>query len=282
MKKYNFIVTKQSKLLKFLEDNLPQYKYSQFNKALREKDIKINGVRAKENVLLCVGNSVEIFLDDKKIEKKYEVVYEDENIIVFNKQKGIEVCDGEFNIQLDYEKEHKKIYAVHRIDRNTIGLVIFAKSQTICNNLIKIFKSHCVKKYYYAVVKKAKHKESVLCGYLVKDKNLSTVKIFNTSVQNSAYIETKYNVVKNGQDIDLINVCISAGKTHQIRAHLAHYDMPILGDEKYGDIKLNKIYKQKTQLLQAYKIQFFIKDDNKLKYLNDVKLELGCAFLNFF
>ncbi len=282
MKKYSFIVTKQNKLLKFLEDNLPQYKYSQFNKALREKDIKIDGVRAKENVLLCVGNSVEIFLDDKTIEKKYEVFYEDDNIVVFNKQKGIEVCDGEFNIQQDYEKEHQKIYPVHRLDRNTTGLVVFAKSENICNSLIEIFKNHCVKKYYYAVVKKSKNKEDVLKSYLLKDKSLSTVKIFDECIKNSVYIETQYSVIKSKNDIDLLNVCIIAGKTHQIRAHLAHYGMPILGDEKYGDKNLNKMHKQKTQLLQAYKIQFFIKDDNKLKYLNDVKLELGCAFLNFF
>ncbi len=283
MKKYNFTVTKQNKLLKFLEQSLQEYKYSNFTEALRKKDIIVNNERIKENVLLKIGDVVEIYLDDKKIKKKYSVVYEDENIIVFNKQKGIEVCDGDFNLKNDYEKQHTPIYAVHRIDRNTMGLVIFAKNENVCQSLIKIFQSHSVKKYYYAVVKKAEvNNEGILRDYLVKDQKTSTVKIFNKKVPNSNYIETKYNIVKSNEFLSLLNICITAGKTHQIRAHLAHYNMPIVGDEKYGDNKLNKMLKQKTQLLQAYKIEFDIKDNSNLKYLNNVNLKIECAFINLF
>ena len=283
MKKYKFIVEKPNKVLKFLEYNLQEYKYSNLSQALRKKDIIVNNKRIKSNDMLKVGDVVEIYLDDKKIESKYNVVYQDDNVIVFNKQKGIEVCDGEYNLKNEYEKHNKKIYAVHRIDRNTTGLVVFAKSENICKLLTKIFKSHYVKKYYYAVVKNVCIKnEDVLGDYLLKNKESSKVKIFNKKVPNSNYIETKYNIIKNGENISLLNVCITAGKTHQIRAHLAYHNMPIVGDEKYGDNVLNKLLKQKTQLLQAYKIEFDIKNNSSLKYLNNVKLQIDCTFKNMF
>jgi 23S rRNA-/tRNA-specific pseudouridylate synthase len=88
MKKYNFVVNQNTKILKFLSQNISGYKYSAFEKALRQKDIIINGTRVKQNVSIVCGDRVEIYLDEKQKDTFFKTVYQDENIIVFNKKKG--------------------------------------------------------------------------------------------------------------------------------------------------------------------------------------------------
>lgn len=277
MKKFGFNVSQKGKVLKIIQQNVSGYKYSQLEKALRKKDIIINGVRAKQNVDVFAGDYVEIYLEDIKV-LPYKVYYEDENIVVFNKGKGIEVCDGDYNIQTEYYNQtNKQIYAVHRIDRNTLGLVIFAKTKQVERDLTEVFKGNFSKKYYYALVSgEPKQSETKLVGYLLKNKETSTVKIFNNKIEGAVKVETTYSVIKNIQELSLLNVQISAGKTHQIRAHLAYNKLPILGDEKYGDTKINKLYGKKTQYLQAYKIEFDIPSSNKMSYLNNIEFKIDC------
>ena len=278
MKKYNFTANQNTKVLKFLSQNLSGYKYSALEKALRQKDIIINGVRVKQNTNIKLGDKVEIYLDEKQKETLYTVVYQDDNIIVFNKKKGIEVCDGDFNVQNEYKTAFgKEIYAVHRIDRNTFGLVMFAKTKGVQSLLIDAFKSHSVKKYYYALVYgEPKESSQTLNHYLVKDSQNNMVKIYNKNVEGSVQISTTYNVVKLLDLFALLSVEIYAGKTHQIRAHLAYINLPILGDEKYGNTQINKQFSKRTQQLQAYKIEFNFSKENKLNYLNNLNLKLNC------
>ena len=278
MKKYNFTANQNTKILKFLSQNLSGYKYSALEKALRQKDIIINGTRVKQNVNVKLGDRVEIYLDEKQKDTFFSVVYQDDNVIVFNKKKGIEVCDGDYNIQTEYYNQtNRQIYAVHRIDRNTLGLVIFAKTKQVERDLTEVFKGNFSKKYYYALVSgEPKQSETKLVGYLLKNKETSTVKIFNNKIEGAVKVETTYSVIKNIQELSLLNVQISAGKTHQIRAHLAYNKLPILGDEKYGDTKINKLYGKKTQYLQAYKIEFDIPSSNKMSYLNNIEFKIDC------
>ena len=201
-----------------------------------------------------------------------DIFYEDDNIIIFNKPKKVEVVDGDFNLSQQYESQFgKKIYAVHRLDANTTGLVIFAKSEEILSRLIEQFKKHNVDKYYLAVVFGKPKDCEVFEDYLVKYDKF--VKIFDKKVKNSQKIITKYKKIKDQGELSLLEVEIQNGKMHQIRAHLAFHNLPILGDEKYGDSKLNKIYKQSSQCLQSYKIEFNV-DDKKLSYLNNISFEL--------
>ncbi len=270
MKKYELVVNKKNRLLKFLQEKVMGYSYSNFLQALRKKDIKLNGNRVNENIYVEPFDVVEIYLPEPK--NVLNVFYEDDNIIVFIKPKKIEVVDGEYNIcDLYYKQTNKKIFAVHRLDRNTEGLVMFAKSSFVLDKMIQQFKKNNVKKYYLAVVTGEPKQEETLIDYLVKFDNY--VKIYKNNEKNAQKIVTKYNLIKKYEDISLLNVEIENGKMHQIRAHLAFYELPILGDEKYGDSKINKLHKQKSQCLLAYKIQFKIDDDN-LSYLNKIKFEI--------
>lgn len=281
MEKIEIVSNQNARLIKVLSENLPQYKYSAFEKALRNKDVLINERRTKENVFVAIGDNITIFLDATSKKDIYSVFYQDNNIIVFYKDKGIEVCDGEFNIKQDYEeKQNIEIYPIHRIDRNTLGLVLFAKSLFTQKILIDCFKKGYVLKQYFAVVSNCQKEEDNLIGYLKKNSGKSEVKIFDTKVAGSVFVQTHYQKRKDiNVELSLLDVKISEGKTHQIRAQLAHSKMPILGDEKYGDTKLNQKYKKHTQCLQAYKIQFNIPKGNALGYLNDIDL---CAKLDKF
>ena len=278
MEKLNFFATKKIRLIALLSNNITSYKYSAIEKALRKKDVCVNGQRVKENVWLNEFDEVSIYLNEKDKLNLFDVFYEDQNIIVFNKQKGIEVCNGEFNIQSEYQKTfNKTIYPIHRLDRNTFGLVVFAKTESVEKELVESFKNHNVTKCYYALVYgQPKQNAKTLKSYLIKDEKTSTVKIFDTKQSGASYIETKYQVLKNFQLSTLLSVEITAGKTHQIRAHLAYFNMPIVGDEKYGDTKTNKIFKTKTQMLQAYMIKFNLPKSSNLYYLNKITLNLPC------
>ncbi len=281
MEKIEIVSNQNTRVLKVLCENLPKYKYSSFEKALRNKDILVNKKRVKENVVVNVGDNIIIFLDTTSKKDLYKIFYQDENVIVFYKDKGIEVCDGIFNIKQDYEeKGNEIIHPIHRIDRNTVGLVLFAKNLSIQKTLIDYFKKGYVTKEYFAVVSNCQKDEDNLTNYLKKDGEKSEVKIFDTKIAGSVLVQTYYKKKRDFcQELSLLDVKISEGKTHQIRAQLAYNKMPILGDEKYGDTKLNKKYKKHTQCLQAYKIIFNIPKGRNLEYLNNVDL---CTSLDKF
>lgn len=280
MKKIEIITKKQDRVLKVLEKECQTIIYSAFVKALRQKDILVNGVRIKDNVVVPSGARVTAFVSDDAIKKTpFEIVYEDDNVIFINKGKGIETSDGEYNIVDELTKIGKNVFAVHRLDRNTLGLVIFAKTIDVQKELINAFKCGNVEKLYYAeVYGEIKDNHKVLKGYLEKNKDESLVKIYNNKKPNSLQITTEYSVVKSSGNTALLSVKIKEGKTHQIRAHLAFNKMYIIGDGKYGKNEINDKFKAKTQHLKAYKIIFNISNSSNLSYLNNIDLQLDNRF----
>ena len=280
MKKIEIVNKKQDRVLKILEKECPTVIYSAFVKALRQKDILVNGQRIKENIIIPSGCKITCFVQDASEKKDmFQIVYEDDNILIVNKGKGIETSDGTYNVVDELIKQNKEVYAVHRLDRNTMGLVIFAKTLDVQKELIKEFKKGNVEKLYYAEVygvSETKHK--VLKGYLEKNKEESQVKIYSSKKPNTVEITTEYDVIKSSGNTSLLSVKIKDGKTHQIRAHLAFNKMYIIGDGKYGKNEINDKYKAKTQHLKAYKIVFNMTNSSTLSYLNNINLQLDNRF----
>ena len=280
MKKIEVIANKQDRVLKILERECPTIIYSAFVKALRQKDILVNGTRIKENVVVLPSSKITCFVaGDSEKKNMFEIVYEDENIILVNKGKGIETSDGAYNVLDELLKQNKNAFAVHRLDRNTLGLVVFAKSTAVQKELIKEFKNGNVEKLYYAeVCGEIKESTKTLTGYLEKNKEESLVKIYNTQKPNTVQITTQYSVIKSSGNTHLLSVKIKDGKTHQIRAHLAYNKLYIIGDGKYGKNEINDKFKAKTQHLKAYKIIFNIPKSSKLEYLNNLNISLNDRF----
>ena len=270
------------KLNTVLLSEFPKLSINSLYKALRKKDIKINGTRISENQAVHHGDLIEIYLSDELLIgsslSSQSILYEDENILVVNKPESLEVT-GENSLTtslrnlLGYD-----VYPCHRLDRNTTGIVIFAKNQIALNILEQKFKDHEIEKHYQATCYGLFSKKSdVLTAYLFKDQKKSLVYISDVPKKGYQKIITEYCVISENknENISVLDITLHTGRTHQIRAHLAHIGHPIIGDGKYGDNRINKKFQKKYQMLQSTSITFhFTTDSGPLSYLNQKTISI--------
>ena len=275
------VVTKKQdnkKLDKVILDNFP-IKQNTLYKALRKKDIRINDKRISENVIVHTDDIIKVFICDELLENKpkFSIVYEDNFILVVNKPINLEVT-GENSLTSLLEENYSFIKPCHRLDRNTTGLVLFAKTEQVLDILLDKFKHHEIEKHYLATVYGIlPKKQNRLEAYLFKDNKKSLVYISDTPKKGYQKIVTSYKVIKENkkENTSILDVNLETGRTHQIRAHLAHIGFPIIGDGKYGKNEINKKFNQKTQLLESYSLKFNFKtDSNILEYLNNKKITI--------
>ena len=272
----------EKKLNKVILEELSNINYPTFCKLLRKKDIKINGKRINKDVLVYENDKIDIYLpkelEDVKIE--LDIVYEDENILVINKPANIEVTGTNSLTELinkQYTNCEFKPQPCHRIDRNTTGLVMFAKNEKTLRILLEKFKKHEIEKHYLALIYGIPNKkEERLEAYLFKDQKKSQVYISDTFKKGYQKIITKYTILEKREDnTALLDVEIETGRTHQIRAHLSHIGYPIVGDGKYGKNEINKQFSKKHQMLCSYKLKFnFRTESGILSYLKGKEIEL--------
>ena len=266
--KYN-----NKKLDKFIFDKFPSLSSGLFYKTLRKKDFRVNDNRISENIILHTGDEIKVFISDELLKNNIllPTIYEDDNILVIDKPTNIEVV-GENSVTSILEKKYSYIKPCHRLDRNTTGLVLFAKNEESLNILLAKFKNHEIEKHYKATVYGIpKVKKAKLEAFLFKDSKKSLVYISNEPKKGYQKIITSYEVIKEDkkQNISVLDIKLETGRTHQIRAHLAYICFPIIGDGKYGKNEINKKFNKKTQLLESYRLKFnFSSPGGILSYLN--------------
>ena len=269
------------KLNTVLLNEFPSLSVNSVYKALRKKDIRVNDIKVNENVTVHDGDSIKVYITDDILlgsSIKIEKVFEDSNILVVNKPAGVEVTGAQSLASILTQMYGFDIMPCHRLDRNTSGLTLFAKKQQAQNILFEKFKNHEIEKHYLCRVygiPKEKHK--ILNAFLFKDNKKSMVYISDSPKKGYQNIITEYTVLSTNPayNTSVLEVILHTGRTHQIRAHLAHIGYPIIGDGKYGINEINKKFKCKTQNLCSYKIKFNFKTDSaNLAYLNGKEIEL--------
>ncbi|MGL4799257.1 MAG: RluA family pseudouridine synthase [Cellulosilyticaceae bacterium] len=270
-------------LLKYLNKCPKSYLY----KCMRINKIKYNGKKPKGSEILKEGDSIKVFLLDDQIESlreaksvadtpvSFEVVYEDQQILIVNKPLGLltqkDTKDGHSLAEevQSYFKEKKMGYEesagftpapCNRLDRNTAGIVLVGKSQMAAQSISEMLRTKEVSKYYMTIVLGTLRKPLTLKGYHIKSHDKNEVKIVDHYVEGAKPVETRLLPLQSNGRYTLVEVQLVTGKTHQIRAHLSQIGHPIIGDPKYGD-KIENQYFQSCyglhyQFLCAYKVKF--------------------------
>lgn len=281
---------------KYVRSFLSEAPLSFIYKLFRKKDIKVNNKPIDIAYLLKEHDVLKIYVTDAQLEEfnkpkviknvKYnlDIVYEDENILILNKPRGILIHGDEEEKRLtlsnqvlnylyakgEYEPNSHNFTPspAHRLDRNTSGIVVFGKKNTILQELYELFKNKdAIEKHYYLLVEGIIKKNGVLNYPLLKDESKGVVRVD----KNGKTALTEYVVKENFANKTLIEANLITGRTHQLRVHFAHFNHPICGDKKYGNYDANKVFKKKydfdDQFLHAKSISFH-DVGGQLSYLN--------------
>lgn len=202
--------------------------------------------------------------------KKIKIIYEDKYLIIVNKPAGEFTIsrDNHYDNNLyDEVKEYvkkqnpkNKIFIVHRLDKDTSGLVLFAKNEKVKYDLQSNWQN-VERKYYAVVIGKLNETNATLKDLLYETKDLDVVVTNNKKIGKLAI--TNFNVIENNNKYSLLDINIETGRRNQIRVQLANISHPILGDKKYGKVKY------KRMMLEAY----------YLKFVHSVTKKVCCAEL---
>ena len=287
------------RLDRFLAKAVPLLPASLAQKYIRIKRIKRNGARVERDTRLETGDVLQLYINDEFFDKprednayltvavpKLNIVYEDDHILLVDKRPGLAVHphDGaEYGRTLidhiqsylyqkkEWRPREENAFTpalCNRIDRNTGGIVIAAKTAEALRVLNQKIKDREMDKRYLAIVEGTpKPREGSLKGYLFKDAKQNRVFVTDTPQTGAKTCQTNYKVLASGNGLSLVECELITGRTHQIRAQFAHAGHPLLGDGKYG--KLDKRYDRNYQALYSYKLTFCFKTNAEgLAYLD--------------
>ena len=286
---------------KFLKRMLKDAPVSFLYKMFRQKDVKVNGKKANIDYILKEGDVVDIYLKEdllnqfhkeallRPVKADFPILYEDDNILVIDKPKGLLVHGDEGekritlqNMVLNYLKDKREWdpdsltgfipSPAHRLDRNTSGIVIFGKNLPALQELLTLFRERTqIEKRYTLLVRGTTSERGEINYPLIKDSNKKMVKV-GTIQKGAKPALTRFHRIKSYTcGFSLVEAELLTGRTHQLRVHFAAIGRPIVGDSKYGDFKVNenfeKLYGLKNQFLHASYFKFD-KIDGVLSYLS--------------
>ncbi len=287
---------------KFLSKAMPELPKNMMYRLFRKKDIKLNGKRCEISAILSEGDVVRVYVKDEvsavrthdmsftRASDDIQIVFEDDNILVVFKPVGVDSHSNGTSTddtlidrvkkylwaKGEYVPEEESSFApalCSRLDRNTAGLVTAAKNAAALREINAAIQSGDLHKIYRCVTVSAPpEREAVATAYHRKDEDRNIVHISDTPADGYREIRTGWRTIAEKNGLYLLEVTLYTGRTHQIRAHLAHLGAPLLGDGKYGDIRANKRYGVFRQELCAYALEFSLPEDSPLAYLNSRRI----------
>lgn len=231
-------------LFDYLRNNIDGKSKNNIKSLLKNEVVFVNGkIVTKYNYVLCDGDVVEI--NKKKANNNINIIYEDNDIIVIDKPSKIltisnknEKVNTLYRMVSDYlKKEHKKVFIIHRLDFDTSGIIMFAKSQRVqklyqdnWNDLAKI-------REYTAIVDGITANKGHIESYL---KQTKTLLVYSSKKKDGLFAITDYEKIGGNSKYSMLKILISTGRRNQIRCHMADIGHPILGDYRYK-CKINPI-----------------------------------------
>ena len=254
MEKY--IVKENEILIEFLKKMFSNLSKNSVKSLSHNEKVFVNGnMTTKYNYELNIGDVVEI---REKVAKNIDIIYEDKDIIVINKPSGLLTVATEkeknktaYHLVMEYLKKKNKnnrIFIIHRLDKDTSGIIMFAKNERAKHlyqdNWNDIVKKRC----YYAVIDgKMENKEGTIKSYLKENGNM----VYSVKDRSGKLAITEYKVLKERKNISLLDINLKTGRKNQIRVHMKENKTPILGDLKYGEKSklINRL------ALHAYKLE---------------------------
>ena len=273
------IVTERADL--FITKKFPQFSRSQIQKLINSGNITINSNPIKASTEIINKDNIEITIPINKKNKlqkskiSLEIIYQQPNFVIINKPKGIvvhpskghsnnTVVNALMGMEIEFESNmgETKPWLIHRLDKDTSGLLIVAKNKKEYEYLIELQKDRKIKKYYLAVVSGIPDKKyATIDAPISRNKSHRKKMSINTSGRKSL---TTYKVLKSNSKMSLIELELHTGRTHQIRVHMQAIGHPIIGDKLYG--KKSSLIDR--QLLHAYKLEFKDSKNNKISIEN--------------
>ena len=261
------ILDADTRLEKFLDQKL-EINRSQIKKYIESGNILLNGKIVKAGYSLREGDTITVsFEDEEKLLPEnidFDIIYEDEYLAVISKPQDLVVHPGAGNKSgtlvngllykfknLSNPIDEDRPGIVHRLDKDTSGLMIIAKNDEAYFKLIDMFKNREIEKHYLAIVHGNIYEDFDVDAPIGRDPN-NRIKM-KVVEENSKNASTSFHVVKNFDKFTLLDVTLHTGRTHQIRVHLSYVNHPVVGDETYG---IKNKYKINKQLLHAYKLKF--------------------------
>jgi len=258
----SFVVFKEQLLLDFLLTHIKNQSRNNIKTILKNKCVLVDGVVTTQfdyllsnKQVVQISKSPVIKTSDNK-SYKLDIIYEDEEFVVINKPAGLlsiatdkELNNTAYHYVLEYVRSKDKknqIYIVHRLDKETSGVLMFAKNRSIRDTLQDSWNELVKIREYYAVVNgRMDKKEDTLRNYLAETK---THLVFVSDSKNDKLAITNYKVIKESKDKSLLQVLIDSGRKNQIRVQLAHISHYVIGDDKYGDKKDKRLYLHASSL----------------------------------
>ena len=229
---------------------------------LKRKDARVNGAKAAADALVRGGDELTLYVEERYLTAPPDVIYEDDELIVVDKPAGIPVDSDGQGIGADTMLARLRVVCpdarlCHRLDTYTGGVLLAAKSAGAEARMREIFSAHALTKLYQCVVIGDPPQEAArLTAWLQKDARAARVRVMDRPFPGALPIETRYRVLARNQGLARLEVNLITGRTHQIRAHLSHVGLPLLGDDKYGDRAVNRRWRAEQPVLWCACIRF--------------------------